>query len=68
MVAASPVSGKQANATFKELDARSGEPTWNFNKYLVSSDGTSIRHFESNVAPDSEELRKAIEAVLPKNP
>jgi glutathione peroxidase len=66
MLSASPVRGAAANAVFKELNRRTVEPSWNFNKYLVSADGKSIQHFDSTVAPDSEVLRKAIEALLPR--
>ena len=65
MLAATPVRGASANPVFSELDRRTTEPSWNFNKYLVSADGKSIQHFDSNVTPDSDVLRKAIEAVLP---
>ena len=40
------------------------EVSWNFNKYLVSADGHSIQHFDSDVTPDSEVLKKAIEALI----
>ena len=66
MLSASPVRGAAANAVFKELNRRTVEPSWNFNKYLVSADGKSIQHFDSTVAPDSDVLRKAIEAALPR--
>jgi glutathione peroxidase len=66
MLSASPVRGSAANAVFKELNRRTVEPSWNFNKYLVSADGKSIQHFDSTVTPDSEVLRKAIESSLPR--
>ena len=47
-----------------KLDRRAGEPTWNFNKYLVSADGKIVQHFDSEVAPDSPELTTAIERLL----
>lgn len=37
---------------------------WNFEKFLVSRDGTVIGRFKSNVTPESPELAKAIEAAL----
>jgi glutathione peroxidase len=64
MLAASPVRGAAANAVFKELNRRTVEPSWNFNKYLVSADGKSIQHFDSTVTPESDALKKAIEAAL----
>ena len=41
-----------------------GDIKWNFNKFLVGKDGKIIKRFESKVAPDSEELTKAIEDAL----
>ena len=41
-----------------------GDIKWNFNKFLVGKDGKIVKRFESKVAPDSEELTKAIEDVL----
>jgi glutathione peroxidase len=64
MLAPSPVTGKNANPVFQELDRRAGEPTWNFNKYLVSADGKVVQHFESEVAPDSAKLTTAIQQLL----
>ncbi len=37
---------------------------WNFEKFLVGRDGAVIGRFPSSVAPDSTELRAAIEAAL----
>lgn len=41
-----------------------GEIGWNFSKFLVGRDGRVLARFESKVTPESEELRKAIEAAL----
>lgn len=65
MLAPSPVTGSGANPVFRELNRRAGEPGWNFNKYLVSADGTKVQQFGSRVAPESEELTRAIEQLLP---
>ncbi len=64
MFAPTRVKGKDANPLFKELAKQTQAPGWNFNKYLVSSDGKIVKHFESDVEPGSEELNKAIEALL----
>ena len=64
MIATSPVRGDKANKVFKALGDAKGQPTWNFNKYLVSADGEVLQHFSSNVGPESSELRAAIDAVL----
>jgi glutathione peroxidase len=66
MVAVSHVKGAEANAVFKELNKRSTEPNWNFNKYLLSADGKQLTHYGSRTTPDSAELTQAIEAVLAK--
>jgi glutathione peroxidase len=64
MVATSPVRGGEANSVFKYLGDKTGEPKWNFYKYVVSADGQTVQQFSSRVKPDSEELKKAIESVL----
>jgi glutathione peroxidase len=64
MLAPSAVTGKEANSVFRELNRRAGEPSWNFNKYLVSADGKSVQRFESDVTPDSPQLTRAVEQML----
>ena len=41
-----------------------GAVAWNFEKFLVSRDGTVLARFKSNVEPDSSALKSAIEAAL----
>lgn len=41
-----------------------GKIGWNFNKFLVGADGQVIARYESKVAPESDELVKAVEAAL----
>jgi glutathione peroxidase len=41
-------------------------PNWNFCKYVVGKDGKVAAFFPSKVAPESRELREAIEAALAK--
>ncbi|MEM1402533.1 MAG: glutathione peroxidase [Pseudomonadota bacterium] len=64
MLAPTPVRGDEANPVFQALGEAAGEPRWNFNKYLVSGDGTVVEHFDSGVKPDSATLTAAIEKVL----
>jgi glutathione peroxidase len=64
MLSPSPVTGRAANPVFRELNRRAGEPSWNFNKYLVSADGKVVQRFDSRVRPESTELQKAIEQLL----
>ena len=52
MVSTSSVKGSSANEFFKRLSGATGkEPSWNFNKYLVSSDGAAVTHFASSAKP-----------------
>jgi glutathione peroxidase len=64
MLSPSVVTGRAANPVFQELGHRSGAPSWNFNKYLVSADGKVVQRFDSRVRPDSIELQQAIERLL----
>ena len=42
-----------------------GEITWNFNKFLVAPDGRVVARFGTRTAPESAEVREAIERMLP---
>lgn len=52
---------------YKFLATKAGEPKWNFHKYLVDKHGQVISGFGSKVAPESKELRDAIDAALKAN-
>ena len=41
-----------------------GEIGWNFTKFLVDRNGKAVARFSPSVAPESEEMLKAIEAAL----
>jgi glutathione peroxidase len=58
------VKGPKQAPVFALLAAGSGEPKWNFTKYLVGKDGRVIQAFPSSVEPGSPELQSAIEAAL----
>jgi len=58
------VKGAEKHPLYAFLTAGRGEPKWNFHKYLVSPSGEVVGEFPSKVAPDSPELRAAIEAAL----
>lgn len=61
----SDVKGDHVNPLFRDLIAATGKtPAWNFNKYLISRDGKTVRYFPSKVAPDAPELMQAVEAAL----
>jgi len=64
MLAPTPVRGAGANPVFRALGEAAGEPTWNFNKYLVDAEGRVVEHFPSGVRPDSAAFTAAIEKVL----
>ncbi|GLH73308.1 glutathione peroxidase [Geothrix limicola] len=58
------VKGPGQAPLYQFLTAKHGEPAWNFHKYLIGKDGQVIAAFSSKVAPDSPELKAAIEAAL----
>jgi len=63
------VNGKSAHPLYQHLTATkdingvSGRVMWNFEKFLVSPDGTTVR-FRPQVAPDNPEVIAAIEGAL----
>jgi glutathione peroxidase len=67
MLEPSSVKGEAANTLFKNLAKRTGEqPAWNFNKYLISADGSVVQHFASSVEPTSDELIEQLDKLLAK--
>jgi glutathione peroxidase len=56
--------GASKSPVYAFLTAKHGEPRWNFHKYLVGKDGEVAAAFGSDVAPESPELRAAIDAAL----
>jgi len=65
MLEPSKVTGEKANKLFQQLRAKTGQsPRWNFNKYLISLDGDSVKHFPSSVEPESAEMIEAIESFI----
>jgi glutathione peroxidase len=56
--------GSNKHAAYQFLTEGHGEPRWNFHKYLVGKDGKVIGAYSSKVAPESAELRGAIETAL----
>lgn len=65
MLAPTKVKGDEANAVFSHLAKVSGEqPSWNFNKYLVSADGNKVQHFGSRENPLGGDLEKSLAESL----
>lgn len=65
MMEPSSVTGKSANAFYRELIKDTGEaPTWNFHKYLIAPDGKTIYSYGTQVEPDSPEILGKIETML----
>ena len=58
------VKGPGQAPLYQFLTAKFAEPAWNFHKYLIGKDGQVLQAFGSKVAPDSPELKAAIEAAL----
>ncbi len=58
------VKGEKQSPVYAFLTKRLGVPAWNFHKYLVGKDGKVIAAFPSDVAPESKELKAALEGAL----
>ena len=65
------VNGPGRHPLFEELttvadqDGAAGDVQWNFEKWLISPEGTVVGRFRPGVLPDDPALIRAIEAVLP---
>lgn len=63
------VKGPSAHPLYRYLTSlkeNGGDVKWNFNKFLVTPDGTVVAHFPSSTEPMSEELTQKLEATLPR--
>lgn len=62
------VNGANRHPLYVELAGEDspfpGDIKWNFNKFLIGKDGRILKRFDSAVAPESEEMIKAIDAAL----
>ncbi|NUP14101.1 MAG: glutathione peroxidase [Polyangiaceae bacterium] len=52
--------------TTKDAQGEAGDIQWNFEKFLVSADGSKITRFRPTTKPEDPALVAAIEAALPK--
>jgi glutathione peroxidase len=65
------VNGPDRHPLYAELtekedaEGKAGDITWNFEKFLVSADGTVVARFRPQVVPEDPELVSAVEAQLP---
>ena len=62
------VRGKKMAPLYRWLTTQAefpGEISWNFNKFLIDAEGHVVARFGSTTTPDSDELREAIEKLLP---
>ncbi|AEF39133.1 glutathione peroxidase [Hoyosella subflava] len=65
------VNGSGRHPLYAELtqtpdDAgEAGDVQWNFEKFLVAPDGTTVRRFRPRTSPDAPEVIEAIEGILP---
>jgi glutathione peroxidase len=46
-------------------EGRSGDITWNFEKFLLDADGIPVARFSPGVVPDDERVVTAVEGLLP---
>lgn len=66
------VNGDNRHPLYAELtkaadaDGNAGDIQWNFEKFLVSSDGQVVNRFRPRTEPDAPEVISAIDSVLPR--
>ena len=66
------VNGPNRHDIYKALtpikgDGREGDIKWNFEKFVVSADGTKVTRFSPSTKPDDPSVIAAVEASLPKS-
>ena len=49
-----------------DAEGKDGDIRWNFEKFVVSADGTQVTRFSPKTQPDDPALIAALEAGLPK--
>lgn len=58
------VKGKDVHPLFAQLTEAVGEPSWNFNKYLVDREGNVVARYDSSTSPADQELVARIDGLL----
>jgi len=58
------VTGTNAHPVFQHLAQEQGEPSWNFNKYLVDRHGQVVDRYRQWTSPTSWFLSRAIDNLL----
>ena len=72
MFAKIDVNGQDRHPLYEQLtevadaEGKAGDVVWNFEKFLVAPREQQVQRFRPLVEPESEELKAAIEAVLPR--
>src|SRR6185312_16805730 len=67
------VNGEGRHPLYAELtltpdaEGEAGDIQWNFEKFLISPEGTVAARFRPRTEPESDEIVTAIETQLPKN-
>ncbi|MBA3397574.1 MAG: glutathione peroxidase [Deltaproteobacteria bacterium] len=56
----------KALTAIADAEGRTGDIRWNFEKFVVSADGTKVTRFSPKVTPDDPTLIAAVEAALPR--
>jgi glutathione peroxidase len=49
-----------------DIEGHTGDIRWNFEKFVVSADGTKVTRFKPQTTPDDPKVIAAIEAALPR--
>ena len=69
MMAKTDIAAPKTHAFYKQLIAKSGAaPKWNFHKYLIDRNGTTVESFDTRTAPDDRRLIAQIERRLAEKP
>jgi glutathione peroxidase len=56
----------QALTPIKDATGHTGDIRWNFEKFVVSADGTKVTRFHPKTKPEDPQVIAAVEAALPK--